>query len=272
MYKAVFIDIDGTLIKSDHSLSDLTIDTIKKIKALGIIVVLVSARPLHGITAISQQLGLSDVPIASLNGSYIAQEDEVLYNCTINDDTLIRLYNDLLPYPVSIIYYDQMQWYSEEENKFTINEQKITQVPIKISSFDQLSELWKANNTGPNKLLVIGEEDVIKNIQSEVSPQYSDLLNMYTSKPIYLEVMDKAASKMEAIKFFMNKYNLLREETIAIGDNFNDIEMIQYAGLGIAMGNAPEPVKKVAYFITETNNNDGVAKALEEVFLNKNEH
>ena len=89
---------------------------------------------------------------------------------------------------------------------------------------------------------------------------------MYTSKPIYLEVMNLPASKTNAINFLMKAYGISREQTIAIGDNFNDKEMIEFAGMGIAMGNAPDEVKAAADFITDTNNNDGVRKALENFF------
>ena len=267
MYKAVFIDIDGTLIKSDHSISQVTIDTIKKVKEKGIHVVLVSARPLHGIINISKQIGLDDVPIASLNGSYIALKDEILYNCTIDPLILEDLYSSLKKYKVSIIYYQQMKWYAEVENKYTINEQKITGIPIIIKPFNELPGTWNENAAGPNKLLVIGEDLEITKIQKEIKPQYQDALNMYTSKPIYLEVMDHAASKASAVKFFMERFNIAREETIAIGDNFNDIEMIEFAGLGIAMGNAPAEVKAVADFVTVSNNEDGVAKVLEKYII-----
>lgn len=262
MYKGVFIDIDGTLIRSDHSLSQITIGVIQRVKQMGIKVVLVSARPLHGILSISKQIGFSDVPIASLNGSYIALDELVLYNKIIEVQLLSQLYNKLKNYNVSIIYYQQMKWFAEAENRYTINEQKITEIPLIIASFNDLLNMWKKDNTGPNKLLVVGEPGQIKIIQEDLRPSFDHMLNMYTSKPIYLEVMDIEASKTYAVQFFMEKYNFKREEVIAIGDNFNDKEMIEFAGVGIAMGNAPDEVKNVADYVTDTNNNDGVAKAL----------
>ncbi|MNI95067.1 putative phosphatase [compost metagenome] len=79
--------------------------------------------------------------------------------------------------------------------------------------------------------------------------------------------MTKKASKTSAIEFLCNKLNIEKEEVIAIGDNYNDMDMLQYAGVGIAMGNAPDIVKKKADDITSTNDEDGVAKALEKYFL-----
>lgn len=266
-YKAVFIDIDGTLIRKDHSLSHVTIETIKKIKQLGIHVILVSARPYHGILSISDQLELSNIPIASLNGSYIREGNTILLNSKIDLNILKDLHNQLEKYNVSIIYYQQMKWFAESENQYTENEKKITEVPLIIDDFNSLAQRWELENNAPNKLLVVGEASEIQNIQSQIQPQFAASLNMCTSKPVYLEVMHIGSSKQDAIEYFLKHLKIKREEVIAIGDNFNDIEMIQFAGLGIAMGNAPDEVKSIADHITDTNNNDGVAKAIQKFIL-----
>ena len=266
MYKAVFIDIDGTLIKSDHSISPLTIATIARLREKGILVVLVSARPLHGITAIAQEVGLSDAPIASLNGGYIVHGSDILFESSINASTAGKLYEQLTAYKVTLIWYQQQKWFAELSNQQVEKEQKITSVPIIIEPFRQTLNGWQLANTGPNKILIIGDVAEISAIQNKLQPLYRNELNLYTSKPIYLEVMNLPASKTNAIKFLISTYGINREETIAIGDNFNDKEMIEFAGLGVAMGNAPDEVKAAADFVTDTNNNDGVRKALEKLF------
>ncbi|MEO7120016.1 MAG: HAD hydrolase family protein, partial [Ginsengibacter sp.] len=81
-----------------------------------------------------------------------------------------------------------------------------------------------------------------------------------------LEIMNIDASKVNAVKFLTGRYNIKQEEIIAIGDNYNDKEMIEFAGMGIAMGNAPDPVKAAANYITKTNNEDGVSLALARFF------
>ena len=91
---------------------------------------------------------------------------------------------------------------------------------------------------------------------------------MSKSKSTYLEVMSLEASKTKAIQFLMDKYGIQQNEIIAIGDNFNDKEMIEFAGVGVAMGNAPDEIKAIADYVTDTNNEDGVAKALNHFFYN----
>ncbi len=262
MYKAVFIDIDGTLIKSDHSLSKATIDIIQKLKDKGILVVLVSARPLHGILAIAEEAGLMDSPIAALNGASISLNGAMLFESSIDAALTSDIHEQLQQYSTTIIYYKKMQWFAENKDFYTDYEQKITEVPIIIEPFDRTLTHWQREKTGPDKILVIAEAAVNTEIQNSLKPIFSGNLNMYTSKPTYLEIMNIDASKLNAVKLLIDRYQISREDIITIGDNFNDEEMIAFAGTGIAMGNAPDEVKAKAVYVTDTNNNDGVAKAI----------
>ena len=265
MYKAVFIDVDGTLIRSDHSISNATVDTIQKLKEKNILVVLVSARPLSGIVTIAEKIGLLNNPLVSLNGSYISIEGSIVFNSIIKNGVSNSVHEQLQKYNSTIIYYQQTQWFSEFKNNNTDYEQEITSVPVKIQSLKKTLQYWYNNNTGANKILVISPERVINKIQDDLKQQFINDVNIYTSKSTYLEVINKQASKVNAIKLLMARFNVKREETIAIGDNFNDKEMIEFAGIGIAMGNAPEEVKAIADYKTDTNNNNGVSKALNEI-------
>ena len=259
MYKAVFIDVDGTLIRKDHSLSEATINVIQKLKEKNILAVLVSARPLSGIEPIAEKLHLLDNPIASLNGAYIADKGEVIFNSTIDVDITDSIHEKLKHYNSTIIYYQQNEWFSNSRTYYTDYEQRITSIPIKIQSFSLTLNGWRNARTGPNKILIVSEEEVTNEIQNRLRGEFANTINVSTSKPIYLEAMNINASKVNAIKFLADRYNIKRGETIAIGDNFNDIEMIKFAGMGIAMGNAPAAVKAVANHVTGTNNEDGVS-------------
>ncbi len=86
------------------------------------------------------------------------------------------------------------------------------------------------------------------------------------SKPSYLEIMDRSVSKTSAIRFLQERWGVARQQVIAVGDNFNDMDMLEYAGVGVAMGNAPESVKNAADEVTLSNDDDGVAKVIEKYF------
>jgi len=266
MYKAVFIDMDGTLLKSDHSVSEANKEAIHKLIERGILVVVISARPLHGILPISKNIVTDDMPIVSLNGSYIVHRGKVIYEAAISLPDTIEIHNELLRYDVSTMYYSQMKWYAEMDNDRTKKEQKITDVPLKILPFSDTLIEWEANKTGANKILIAGDKELIKTIEERLNILHGDKLNIFKSQATYLEVMSLAASKAKAIEFLIVKYGINQNEIIAIGDNYNDKGMIEFAGAGVAMGNAPEEIKLVADFVTDTNNNDGVAKALHNYF------
>jgi len=266
MYKAVFIDMDGTLLSSDHSVSKANRQAIQGLLKKGVLVVLISARPLHGILPISKSVVTDDMPIVSLNGGYILHKEEIIYQAAVSLQDAASVHNELKGYDVSPIYYSQMDWYAEIDNDRIKKEQKITPITINIQPFADTLDIWDAKKTGPNKILIAGNKDMIKIIEARLNELHGRKLNIYKSQSTYLEVMSQDASKAKAIQLLIKKYGIDQKEIIAIGDNYNDKGMIEFAGMGIAMGNAPEEIKLVADYVTDTNNNDGVAKALHHHF------
>ena len=266
MYKAVFIDMDGTLLKSDHSVSDENKQILKKLQDDGVLVVLISARPLHGMTHISKHIVTENMPVVSLNGGYIVHKNEVIFESAVSLKDTLSVHEELQSYLVSPMYYSQMDWFAEMENDRIKKEQRITSVPIQIQPLHETLKFWEERNSGPNKILIAGDKELISTIESRLVEKHQGKLNIFKSQATYLEVMSKEASKANAVKFLIEMYKIDKENIIAIGDNYNDKGMIQFAGLGIAMGNAPEEIKLAADYVTDTNNNDGVAKALHNFF------
>jgi Cof subfamily protein (haloacid dehalogenase superfamily) len=266
MYKAVFVDMDGTLLKKDHSISEANKNAIQRLLDNGILVIPISARPLHGILPITQKVLPDSIPVVSLNGSYIFHKDEIISQIDINLQEVAIVHEQLILHELSLMYYSQMHWYSTQLTPAIEKEQRITDIAIQILPFEKILSIWKEGNTGPNKILVAGDKDLILEVEQGLIDKFSGKLNVFKSQPRYLELMHIEASKTKAIQFLMNQYGILQQEVIAIGDNYNDKEMIEFAGVGIAMGNAPEEIKMVADFVTDTNNDDGVAKALAHYF------
>jgi Cof subfamily protein (haloacid dehalogenase superfamily) len=266
MFKAVFTDMDGTLLRKDHSISDVSKQVIKKLLDQGVLVVPISARPLHGMLHLTKDIFPPDIPLVSLNGSYILLNNEIIYQSNVALEHVAEVQKELEQYGVSAMYYSQMEWHAEKDDEHIKKEQKITDVKIKIRPFADTLNEWKAKNSGPNKILIAGKENSILAIEQSLLKKHGDKFNMSKSKTTYLEVMSLEASKTKAIQFLMNRYGIQQNEIIAIGDNFNDKEMIEFAGIGIAMGNAPDEIKAIADYVTDTNNEDGVAKALIHFF------
>jgi Cof subfamily protein (haloacid dehalogenase superfamily) len=267
MYKAVFLDMDGTLLRSDHSVSEATRQKIRTLIGKDISVILVSARPLNAVLPTFRELGLpAGDPIVTLNGSYIVENEQPVFQATIDLETTRGISEEVRPFKATIAYYLQREWFAEWSDSWTEHEQKIMDIPIRIAPLDELLREWSARGIGPNKMMVMNEPASIAQTERHLKSVYNGRLNIYTSKPTYLEVMDPRGSKANAVRFIIGRLGLDRSEVIAMGDNFNDVEMIQFAGLGIAMGNAPDEIKAVAGYVTDSNNEDGVRKALEKFF------
>lgn len=267
MYKAVFLDMDGTLLKSDHSVSEPTIKKIRELTGKGVRVVLVSARPVGAVLPTFRELGLPPAaPLISLNGSYIVENEKPVFDVTIDLDITARVTEQVRPFKATIAYYLRREWYSEVRDAWTDHEQKIMDEPLRVGPVGQWIEEWSGRGIGPNKMMVMSEPENIAVIQEQLLRVYDGRLNIYPSKATYLEVMDHRGSKANAVRFVSERLGLAPAEVIAMGDNYNDIGMIRFAGMGVAMGNAPDPIKSNADFVTDTNNNDGVRKALEKFF------
>ena len=267
MYKAVFLDMDGTLLKSDHSVSEPTKLILRQLINKGIPVVLVSARPLDGMLPTWREIGLEGQPLVSLNGSYIVENDEPIFEAMIDPSVAEGVAEQVRPFKATIAYYVRREWFAELTDTWTEHEQRIMDVKIRVAPLQELIREWSARKVGPNKMMVMSEPGTISVTDRHLKSLYDNRLNIYPSKPTYLEVMDPKGSKSKAVQFLIERMKIDRNEIIAMGDNFNDREMIEFAGMGVAMGNAPDEIKKAADFVTDTNNNDGVRKALEHLLF-----
>jgi Cof subfamily protein (haloacid dehalogenase superfamily) len=263
MYKAVFLDIDGTLLTSDHTLSPATRKIIRKLDEKGILIVLVTARPPTGVAFLYEELGITHNPSVCFNGGCIMRGNERLFEAIIPAGTVHTLLQETGAFPVNISLYQGQDWYTNAIDAWVTQEQAITDAAVEAVDVIRLVRRWQETDAGPNKVLLMGEPTAINQLEDHLNRIALPELNIYKSKPTYLEITHADAAKPTAIQYILNRYQIRREEIIAIGDNYNDREMIEMAGLGIAMGNAPEVVKAAADYVTDTNDNDGVPKALE---------
>ncbi len=266
MYKAVFIDMDGTLLQSDHSVSAANRHSIHQLIDKGILVVPISARPLHGMLHLTEKIFPSTTPIVSLNGGYIWHQGQIIFEAAVSLQQAAGIHEEVKKYPASIMYYSRMQWFAMEETTLVKKEQRITPVKITIQPFEKTIECCEQQQAGVNKILIAADKNLILDIEQQLNALHGGELNIYKSQPRYLEVMHAQASKTNAIQFLLKKYGIAPYEIMAIGDNYNDKGMIEFAHTGVAMGNAPDEIKAAADYITDTNNNDGVAKALHHFF------
>lgn len=268
MFKLVALDMDGTLLKEDKTISSKSFAAIKCAKENGVKVVLTTGRPLEGIKRYLKQLNLvneDDYAIA-FNGALIqnVKTGEVIAENIMTHQDLKYLYTLSLKLKVNVhaLTYDSVL--TPKWSKYSQLEATQNQTPLDIVDFNNLD-----SSIPLVKIMFIDEAEildrVIKNLPEEVYEKYT----VVRSCPYFLEFLNKTVNKGFGVETLADSLGIKREEIICVGDAGNDVHMIKYAGLGVAMGNAFPEVKKVADYITKTNEEDGVAHAINKFILNE---
>ncbi|AYO30074.1 HAD family phosphatase [Biomaibacter acetigenes] len=266
--KLVTIDIDGTLIRDDLTVSKKTVEKIKKVMENNIMITLCTGRPHVAAKYFAEMLGIKGYQI-SQNGAYIKHNisQEVILHDTLpreiaeNINTLCRQYRR---FSLSLLYEDICYYEKQDELAMYVNLNINLVKPIRVND---INELIIEEQKAPTKILITGEPQDLDFFMNCLVDLYEGQVNILRSGAHFLDIISIKASKGRALKILSKQLRINREEIMAIGDNFNDIDMIEFAGIGVAMGNAPEEVKNVADFVAASNNDDGVANALEKFLL-----
>lgn len=266
--KLIMSDIDGTILDKNHQLDSYLIELIPLLKQRDIPFVLASARSPLGIAPISKELGITDFPIACYNGALISLGDKILSQHSIDKSELLLLHDFLKKeFPtVSINVYSGKDWLVNTIDEWVEIEATITGESPKVTS---LADFIRDEKTLVHKLLLIDNTDTIQKLQKTLSSIDFPQTDFYLSKDNYLEVTHNQVSKKQALLELANYYQLSLTEIMTIGDNYNDIPMIETAGIGVAMGNAPRDVKTCAKAVTDSNEQNGVSKAIKLHVLDK---
>ena len=266
--KLIMSDIDGTILDKNHQLDSHLIELMPLLKQYDIPFVLASARSPLGIAPISKELGITECPIACYNGALISLGDKILSQHTINKKELLLLHDFLKKeFPtVSINVYSGKDWLVNTIDEWVEIEATITGESPKVTS---LADFIKDEKTLVHKLLLIDNTDTIQKLQKNLSSIDFPQTNFYLSKDNYLEVTHNQVSKKQALLELAKYYQLSLSEIMTIGDNYNDIPMIETSGLGVAMGNAPTDVKTCANTVTDSNDQNGVSKAIKLYVLSE---
>lgn len=268
--KLVAIDVDATLLNSSNELTKYTIDVLKEAIAQGIKIVITSGRPLLGTEAYYKKLGIdhrddqyainyNGATIRTTSGKMIAetplsiQDYKDLYELStkigikVHAETADYIYTPYLSVP-----------------KYTKFEAKLTNTKTRHV---RMQDLKKSDVIA--KVMFVDEPEIIEKAKKELPSWVYERFNVVPSSPIYLEFIDKHVSKGNAVKTLANKLSIDISQVMAIGDQGNDLSMIEAAGMGVAMGNGIDAVKSAAQFVTGTNDDNGAAFAVKKFVLNQ---
>lgn len=261
MIKVICCDIDGTLVRDDKSLSEENRFWIKKaVEEKGVKFVIASGRIPSSLRKYNRMLGIRGLT-SSINGTYLIDADEKPLKSHVCSpevsDAIISAREKL---GASMLCACGNKWFTEDHETFVYKQKR--ELYAQESLIGNPREV--AKTYGVNKFLFMSPEpEMIHKIRTEIECNLNNPYDVsFYPGTNFLEVMPGGINKGTSVNDLIGYYNLDKSEVMALGDDINDIEMLQNAGIGIAMGNALDCVKSVAYDITETNENDGVAKAI----------
>ncbi|HEY8936282.1 MAG TPA: HAD family hydrolase [Cyclobacteriaceae bacterium] len=269
--RAVCTDIDGTLLDSRRELSPRTIAAFKKINK-DIPVILASSRMPSAMRHLQAELGILHYPLICFNGGYVvhyngAATPNVIDTVVIEPSLCSAIAAHVKGTTIHMSLYHDDNWYAPKEDAWSEKETRVTKVMPVFKEFEAVLQDWTEHNYGAHKVMCMGPQEEIQVLDENLRKTLSDKIHIYRSSPTYVEIAPRSISKATALRLLLSScYSIDMANVIAFGDNYNDVEMIQAVGIGVAVGNARDEVKAVAKEITSGNKEDGVAITLEKYF------
>lgn len=277
-YQLLALDLDGTLFTSKGTITDRTKTRIADAQQSGVLVTLATGRHHPFAKSVAKELKI-DVPIITHDGAYIAhpQEVEPYFVQRISYQTVIGIIRILRSLRIRMMVLHEKV--ALTNSKMGIKEilAHLGQLPL-LKHYvrekyhyqytpDQLMiEHIQQHEVSPPKLFIMGDRSKMKRAKDRLEQHFADEVRMTTSGH-GIEILPVGISKAYGLYKLMQKLDIPREAIIAVGDQYNDLEMLQYAGVGVAMGNAPKAIQQAADYVTYTNNEDGVAYVIERLIL-----
>lgn len=267
-YKLLVLDVDGTLLNDEREISKRTLAALLKVQQMGVRIVLASGRPTYGLMPLAKTLELGNYGgfVLSYNGCQIikAQNGEILFERRINPEMLPYLEKKARKNGFAIFtYHDDTLITDSPDNEYIKNEALLNN--LKIIREDEFST---AIDFAPCKcMLVSDKEKALIGLEQHWEKRLAGTLDAFRSEPYFLEVVPCGVNKANTLGALLEHLGVTREEVIAIGDGVCDVTMLQLAGMGVAMGHSQDSVKVCADYVTASNEEDGVALAVEKLIL-----
>ncbi len=270
-YKAICTDIDGTLLNAERELSPKTLDVLRRAKD-GAHLILASSRMPAAMRHLQAELGILDSPLVCYNGGYVIHfpdgpdAPEVLHSTFISVEVCRVIVALAQGTQVHVSLYHADEWYVPAQDQWADREANNTKVTPTVADLNVVLDDWERRGIGAHKVMCMGPTEEIEAIEQHLAAHFADDLHLYRSKPTYLEIAHRAISKRTALQLLLDAlYDFDWADLVAFGDNFNDMEMLDAVGLGVAVGNAKDEVKAVSNWVAAPGKEDGVAHTVERL-------
>lgn len=266
-YRLLVLDIDGTVTNSRKEVTEKTRKAIIRLQEKGVRVAIASGRHPRGVIPVAQLLDFQRFEnfILAFNGAKImdVRHRRCIYERTLPAHIPSRLWKDATQKGLGILTYtDNALIAGTKPDAYTELEARISHIPIEYRE-----DFCRAVKFPVNGCLITGSPEDIEAMEPVFAHRYFHETQIFRSEPCFLEVVPKNVDKAYSLKHLLSILGIAREEMVCCGDSFNDISMLRYAGLGVAMANGQKEVKDVANYITENDNDhDGIAEVIERFF------
>ena len=266
-YRMIVLDLDGTLTNSQKVITPATRKALMEAQDRGVRVVLASGRPTYGVMPLARQLYLPEYGgfILSYNGGKIirCKTKEVMFERGIpvgKNQTIIRM---AMEHGVDILTYEGDSVITNNKNcAYALKEAAVNRLPL-VEKEDFCSYV----DFPVTKFIMLADGEILAGVEEKVREALGEAFSVYRSEPYFLEIMAENVDKAKSLERLLEKTGISREEMMACGDGYNDLSMIRFAGLGVAMANAVDEVKEAADTITLSNDEDGVCAAIDRFIL-----
>ncbi len=261
-YRAIALDLDGTLTNHEKVVTPKTREVLLKAAAKGAVIILASGRPTYGIEPVAECLELNQRGgyILSYNGGNIvnAKTGEKLFSQFLPDEVIPELYAYAKEHGHALLGYAGNEIITEmPDDQYVKEESRINKMNIR-----KVDNLFESLEPHPTKLLMTGDPTLMLKAEEELVEKLGDRMDIFRSAPFFLELVPKGIDKAKSLTRLLTKINLTPADLIAFGDGYNDLSMLKLAGMGVAMENAAPEVRAEADYVTLSNEEDGVAAAL----------
>lgn len=261
----IAVDLDGTLLNSNHQISPKTRASVDRARAAGVEVVIATGKTRSSSTHLIKELGLTSAGVYS-QGLTIANADGSVRHEQHMDDQLIREAAEAaVEHGCSFVIYKDIDLFTSTNDRWTVTMLKFDQpLPIETGTVQELMR------RGPfQKVILLQEPAHLKTIRPILEKRFAGRASLMMSQSYMLEIVPLGSSKGDGLRRLLDDMSLTYENVIAFGDGENDLEMIRWAKIGVAMGNAMPRVKAEADFVTKTNDQDGIPFALDRFLFKK---
>ena len=260
-YKLIALDIDGTIRGADYPISQRTHDAISRVMATGAVVTLATGRMFRAGSRFSVDLNITS-PIISYQGALIGDPatGEVLLHRPLTPEMARIALDAVLPWGLHINVYLRDEVYVSEVTPWASGYAERNYSPIHV-----VEDLHTLAHQEPTKLLAHGDEEVIDSLTRSLSASFNNSLLITKSTSTFCEIGHPDGGKANALSWLCTRLGISREETLAFGNGLNDIDMLQWAELGIALPDSPQDVLEAADQIAPPLEEDGAAQVLEQL-------